>query len=1344
MLLFIRTFAKLVVLCLVIAYPLLASERRIVNDSDRVTLQGNVHPHARQLFEVGATAPSLPMERMVLSLRLSAEKEAALKQLIAEQHDPLSINYHHWLTPEEYGERFGPAPEDTQAVTNWLTSQGFSIDEVAKGRTWVNFSGTVADVERAFRLHMRNYNIKGRLHHANAQNPSIPRGLIGLVAGVSTLHNFPRRQMNSGIRPFDVTPDPDFTSGGGTHSLAPGDFAAIYNLNPLYSAGIDGTGQTVAIVGRTHPSATNWNTFRSTFGLSVNTPQVIVNGTDPGDLGAGEDGEADLDVEWSGAIAKNAAIKLVVSKSTAATDGVDLSAQYIVNNNLSPVMSISFGQCEAQMGTTEQAFFNTLWSQAVTQGITVFVATGDSGAAGCDDPTAASGSGPGVSGLATTPFNVAVGGTGFSEGAGSYWNTSNSSTGVSVKSYIPEVAWNESSLASSCPADIAPCTGLWATSGGSSSTYAKPEWQTGLGVPADGKRDVPDVSLAAGSHDGYRVRTQGAWHVFGGTSVSSPAFAGIMALIVQKSGQRQGNANPRFYQLADAQRAPGGPAVYHDITSGNNSVSGVSGYFATAGYDLATGLGSVDATQLVDNWVATAPGAPIIGTATAGNGQATVSFTSPTANGGSVITLYTVTSNIGGFTGTGTASPITVTGLTNGTPYTFTVTAANSAGTSVPSAPSNSVTPLPGTINGVCGSSNGGTFTAIPSGNLCQSGTASVVSGSGPWSWNCGGLNGGTTASCSAAIQTYAVTFQSVGSGTLAGTTSQVVNFGGSTTAVTAVPAVGNHFVSWTGIGGFVTSTSNPLTVANVTSALTITANFAVDPTNGVCGSSNGGTFTAIPSGNLCQSGTASVVSGSGPWSWNCGGLNGGTTASCSAAIQTYAVTFQSVGSGTLAGTTSQVVNFGGSTTAVTAVPAVGNHFVSWTGIGGFVTSTSNPLTVANVTSALTITANFAADPTNGACGSSNGGTFRVIPSGNLCLTGTASIVSGSGPWSWNCGGLNGGTTAICSAAIDITGPALVVSTLAGGAITNNATLNISGTVSDTSGVNSLTINNVIVTVSNGGFSYPVTLQAGKNIITIIAADTLGNVTTDIRTITLDQTAPTLTIAVPADNSKTAQGVATISGTINETSTIIVSVNSGAPQSASITGTSFSASINLAGGINSITIKATDPAGNQATAVRTVTYDNGNPTVVITNPGQDITTAQKSITIGGTVSDTFTSVSVAVAFNNQTFTPTVTNGDFSQQLTIPAEGTWPVTVTATNEVGNMATATRNFIYTPPTIGDALKVLQAVAGITALTASEKARYDVAPLGSNGTPAGNGVVDAADVIAILRRSIGIGNW
>ncbi len=1211
MLLFIRTFAKLVVLCLVIAYPLLASERRIVNDSDRVTLQGNVHPHARQLFEVGATAPSLPMERMVLSLRLSAEKEAALKQLIAEQHDPLSINYHHWLTPEEYGERFGPAPEDTQAVTNWLTSQGFSIDEVAKGRTWVNFSGTVADVERAFRLHMRNYNIKGRLHHANAQNPSIPRGLIGLVAGVSTLHNFPRRQMNSGIRPFDVTPDPDFTSGGGTHSLAPGDFAAIYNLNPLYSAGIDGTGQTVAIVGRTHPSATNWNTFRSTFGLSVNTPQVIVNGTDPGDLGAGEDGEADLDVEWSGAIAKNAAIKLVVSKSTAATDGVDLSAQYIVNNNLSPVMSISFGQCEAQMGTTEQAFFNTLWSQAVTQGITVFVATGDSGAAGCDDPTAASGSGPGVSGLATTPFNVAVGGTGFSEGAGSYWNTSNSSTGVSVKSYIPEVAWNESSLASSCPADIAPCTGLWATSGGSSSTYAKPEWQTGLGVPADGKRDVPDVSLAAGSHDGYRVRTQGAWHVFGGTSVSSPAFAGIMALIVQKSGQRQGNANPRFYQLADAQRAPGGPAVYHDITSGNNSVSGVSGYFATAGYDLATGLGSVDATQLVDNWVATAPGAPIIGTATAGNGQATVSFTSPTANGGSVITLYTVTSNIGGFTGTGTASPITVTGLTNGTPYTFTVTAANSAGTSVPSAPSNSVTPLPGTINGVCGSSNGGTFTAIPSGNLCQSGTASVVSGSGPWSWNCGGLNGGTTASCSAAIQTYAVTFQSVGNGTLAGTTGQVVNFGGSTTAVTALPTVGNHFVSWTGIGGFVTSTSNPLTVANVTSALTITANFA-------------------------------------------------------------------------------------------------------------------------------------ADPTNGACGSSNGGTFRVIPSGNLCLTGTASIVSGSGPWSWNCGGLNGGTTAICSAAIDITGPALVVSTLAGGAITNNATLNISGTVSDTSGVNSLTINNVIVTVSNGGFSYPVTLQAGKNIITIIAADTLGNVTTDIRTITLDQTAPTLTIAVPADNSKTAQGVATISGTINETSTIIVSVNSGAPQSASITGTSFSASINLAGGINSITIKATDPAGNQATAVRTVTYDNGNPTVVITNPGQDITTAQKSITIGGTVSDTFTSVSVAVAFNNQTFTPTVTNGDFSQQLTIPAEGTWPVTVTATNEVGNMATATRNFIYTPPTIGDALKVLQAVAGITALTASEKARYDVAPLGSNGTPAGNGVVDAADVIAILRRSIGIGNW
>ncbi|MBK5274194.1 MAG: S8/S53 family peptidase [Desulfuromonadales bacterium] len=590
-------------LIMVVAAPAQARAPRVINDNERVVLSRDVHRLARPEFDRGAASPSLPMERMILSLRIPAERQAGMEKFLVEQQDPSSPNYHVWLTPEEFGQQFGPDPADIATVTGWLTSHGFTVHESAKGGTWINFSGRAADVKRAFHTEIHDFNVKGHTYHANATAPEIPLGLADLVSGVVSLHNFPRLSL---IRAIKAIPpgaaQPEYTSGGGTHYLAPGDFATIYNVTPLYNAGIDGSGQSIAIVGRTHPASSNWSSFRSTYGLPPNPPQVIVNGIDPGDTGADEDGEADLDVEWSGAVARNATIKFVVSKSTNSTDGVDLSAQYIVNNNISPVMSTSFGSCESDMGAGENTFYNNLWSQAAAQGITSFVSTGDSGAAGCNTGSDISGSGPGVNGLSSTPYNVAVGGTQFNEGSGNYWNSSNGANGASVKSYIPEIAWNESGAAGSCPAGDT-CANLWATGGGASSIYGKPAWQVAPGVPADGKRDLPDVSLnAAGGHDGYLVKTQGSTFVFGGTSASSPSFAGLMALIVQKTGQRQGNANVRFYQLAAAQYGPGVVTVFHDITSGNNSVPGVSGYAATTGYDRATGLGSVDANALATNW----------------------------------------------------------------------------------------------------------------------------------------------------------------------------------------------------------------------------------------------------------------------------------------------------------------------------------------------------------------------------------------------------------------------------------------------------------------------------------------------------------------------------------------------------------------------------------------------------------------------------------------------------------------------------------------------------------------------------------------------------------------------
>ena len=350
-----------------------------------------------------------------------------------------------------------------------------------------------------------------------------------------------------------------------------------------------------AIVARSNINLADVRQFRTFFGLPANDPQIIVNGTDPGIFDSGEETEADLDVEWSGAVARNAAIKFVVSKSTNSSDGVDLSAQYIVNHNLAPVMSMSFGLCEAWLGSSGNSFLNSLWQQAAAQGITVFVSSGDNGAAGCDSASAATAThGRAVNGLCSTPYNVCVGGTEFNDVShpSLYWSPSNASgTEASALSYIPEVVWNESG----------PGAGLWASGGGASTIYAKPSWQSGTGVPADGKRDVPDVSLTAAGHDGYLIYQNGGLYVVGGTSAATPSFAGVMALVVQHTAAREGNANTAFYSLASKQRV-GGASVFHDITSGNNSVPGQTGFNATAGYDQATGLGSIDASVLVNHW----------------------------------------------------------------------------------------------------------------------------------------------------------------------------------------------------------------------------------------------------------------------------------------------------------------------------------------------------------------------------------------------------------------------------------------------------------------------------------------------------------------------------------------------------------------------------------------------------------------------------------------------------------------------------------------------------------------------------------------------------------------------
>ena len=704
-----------------------------IDDNDVVVLQGNVHPLARPGSDVGRADATLPMERMTLSLRLAPDRQAALDELLAEQQDPGSSNFHRWLTPEEYGARFGRSQQEISLVTAWLGAHGFVIDWVAKSLTWINFTGTAWDVENAFHTQIHDYVVEGQLHHANATDPAIPRALSGLVAGVVSLHDFRAKPAGHLSRPATNV------SGGGNW-LSPGDFATIYDVNPLYTAGITGTGQSIAVVGRTDIKLTDVQNFRSFAGLPANNPQFIVNGSDPGIVSSDEEGEGNLDVEWAGAIAKNATIKFVISASTNTSDGSDLSAQYIVDNNLAPVVSTSFNACESAMGTTENAFYSGLWAQAAAQGTTVFVAAGDSGAAECDDDTESSATGGlAVSGLCSTPFDVCVGGTEFLDSPTSaYWSpTNNSTTTASALSYIPEAAWNESG-------NVAGGSDLWATNGGVSTVYSKPPWQVAPGVPSDGARDVPDVVLAAAAHNPYIVfqdstSPSSAFYGASGTSAAAPSFASVMALIVQKAGTRQGNANVRLYQLGNAQYGDTGPTVFHDITTGNNSVPGQAGYSCTVGYDLVTGLGSVDVAALANNW------APGVGA------DFTVSASPPSVSAyQNSAAVATVTIGVtGGFSATTT---LTASGLPVGATATFApnVFAAPGAGTSSLTLAADGSTPA-GTYTVTVTATGGGTArsttVAFTVNSVPSSGTVTIFSdgfeGSFPGPWQIGFSTGG-------------------------------------------------------------------------------------------------------------------------------------------------------------------------------------------------------------------------------------------------------------------------------------------------------------------------------------------------------------------------------------------------------------------------------------------------------------------------------------------------------------------------------------------------------------------------------------------------------------------------
>jgi pseudomonalisin len=553
-------------------------------------LPGNTPAFARPELDLGPIPMETRLDRMILLMKPTVQQEAALNALLAAQQNPHSPLYHHWLTPAEFAARFGASVARIELAGGWLRSHGFTVDEVPASRGLIYFSGTAAQVEDAFHSPIHRFRTPAGEQIANTRDPEIPDALAGSVAGIVSLHN-PRRQPAFHAR-LPLTPRPQWNLDG-SHYLYPGDLAAIYNIDPLHGNGTTGIGVSIAIAGRSNILASDIAAFRAASALSAQIPSVVLPDGDPG-LGSSDQGEATLDVEWAGAVAPSASVTLVAEASTATTDGVDLASSYIVNHELAPVVSVSFASCEQQMGASELAFYNSLWQQAAAQGMSVFVASGDSGAAACDLGFASTGTQAAVNGLCSSPYATCVGGTEFAEGSnpGQYWSGVNGIGNTSALGYIPETVWNESATNGGA--------GLWASGGGASTIYPQPSWQQGINGTqyANGMRAVPDVALTAADHDGYVIVENGTDWIVSGTSAATPSFTALMALVVQSQNSSQGNANPGLYSLLDAQRNP-----FHPTPSGNNDVPGVQGFTANAdAYNMATGLGSVDANLLVLNW----------------------------------------------------------------------------------------------------------------------------------------------------------------------------------------------------------------------------------------------------------------------------------------------------------------------------------------------------------------------------------------------------------------------------------------------------------------------------------------------------------------------------------------------------------------------------------------------------------------------------------------------------------------------------------------------------------------------------------------------------------------------
>jgi len=589
---------RLAIIFAILPAALFAQTDRIAGSIDArhaIALNGNVNIHARQQFDEGPVDPATKLTYVMLTLKLSASQQANMDQLLLQQQDPSSPNFRKWLTPEQYADRFGASPADLSKITAWLKSEGFEVVSTARGRRWIAFNGTARQIQSALHTEIHHYRVNGELHFANATEPSVPAAIAPFTIGFTGLDDFKLKPS-----PQTTKPVADLYYNGG-NVLAPGDLWIIYNVVPLlFDVGVTGTGMKLAVIGQSDVNLADIATYRNDFSLPATAPvKMLVPGdTSPG-IVAADAGESDLDLELSGAMAPGAEILFIYSNTTYN------SVVYAIDQAIAPVISYSYAGCEAGQTKSVIAALEPLAQQANAQGMTWLASSGDLGAAACDVGHTVAQDGIAVMVPASVPEVTGVGGTTLAEGFGTtYWSQTNGLYyGNSALSYIPGVGWNDSSSS-----EIA------SSGGGMSTIYSRPAWQIAPGVPGGSVRYVPDVAFAASAnHDGYYTVENGGAAINGGTSAATPVFAGIVLLMNQYLGTNGlGNINPNLYTLASSTSD-----VFYDITTGSNLIAcaagtngcigGKLGYSAGAGYDMVTGLGSVNAYNMMQRWPASQP-----------------------------------------------------------------------------------------------------------------------------------------------------------------------------------------------------------------------------------------------------------------------------------------------------------------------------------------------------------------------------------------------------------------------------------------------------------------------------------------------------------------------------------------------------------------------------------------------------------------------------------------------------------------------------------------------------------------------------------------------------------------